>query len=99
MDVAELTGIVSQLAERSDNLHRIPLHDPDFVVGPVRYIEVLLIRSKVEIEGGAGSQRLGRDEPFLHELPVLMEDLHAVAIAIADVNQAVLGEPDAVHGN
>src|SRR5712671_545390 len=99
MDVPELAGIVPQLAERSDDLHRIPLHDPDLVVGSIRYVKEPLIRSEVEVEGGAGSQRLRRDESFLDVLAILMEDLHAVTVAVAHVDQAVLREPDAVHGD
>src|SRR5258705_13980595 len=99
MHVAEVAGIVPQLSERSDDLHRLPLHDPDLVVGSIRYVKESLIGSEVEIEGGASPQGLRRDEPFLDVLAILMEDLHAVAITIADVNQPIFGEPDAVHGN
>ena len=37
------------------------------------------------------------DAEFLHELAVLVEHLDAVVGAVADVHQAVVGQPHAVH--
>src|ERR1043165_9512079 len=99
MDVAELAGIVSQLAKRSDNFHRVPLHDPDFVVGSIRDVKISLIGGEVEVERCAGPERLWRDQPFLDELAILMKDLHPVAVAVADVEQAIFRESNTVHGD
>ena len=60
---------------------------------PVRHPDVIVLRDDV-----GQNRRVVAGRPHLQELAVLVEDLHAVVLAIGDEEPPVAADPDAVHG-
>ena len=70
----------------------------ELAVGVVDYEQIGLLRVRPfhDRADGAGIAVL-EHEHFLHEGAVLAEELHAVVLAVAHHDQAVVGDGDAVH--
>src|SRR5258706_22363 len=95
----ELAGLAAAVAEIADLLERLAHDDPHLLVLAVgeKHEALLRIFREGDVPGRARSEGLLGIEPFLHELAVRLEYLHAVALAVAHVDQAVVRALDAVH--
>src|SRR4051812_44773277 len=99
-DTVELPGIPAAAANRgAGRLQRVTVENNDFLVVTVGDEQKPLLRVVRErhvphrsVAGGV----LG-DDPFLHELAVLLEHLDAIVLPVADVDHAVLRDLDAAE--
>src|SRR5262245_13134904 len=92
-DAVELSGIAAAAADRrAGRLQRAAVDDDDFLVVAVGDEQVALLRVVRErhVPHRAVAGRRLRDDAFLDELAVLLEDLDAVVLPIADVDEVVL---------
>ena len=83
-----LARLPAAVAEARENLHRLAQHDVDLLVLAVGEEHVLLLRilRERDVPHRAVAERVGRDEHFLHERAVRLEDLDAIVRAVADVD-------------
>src|SRR2546427_9269647 len=95
----ELAGLAPAVAEVRNLLQRLAQYDAHLLVLAVGEEHEALpgILRERDIPGRARSERLLGIEPFLHERPVRAEYLHAVALAVAHVDQTVVRAFDAMH--
>src|SRR5712692_4486059 len=95
----ELAGLAPAVAEVRNLLQRLAQYDAHLLVLAVGEEHEALpgILRERDIPGRARGERLLGIEPFLHERPVRAEHLHAVALAVAHVDQAVVRAFDAMH--
>src|SRR6266851_312312 len=95
----ELTRLPSAVAETRQNLKSVAQQDVHLLVGPVREIDVLLLRifRKSNVPNGPVTQRPFFDDLFLDEGTVRLEYLDAVVHTVAHVEQTIVGELGAVH--
>src|SRR5712692_5642268 len=95
----ELAGLAPAVAEVGNFLQRFAHDDAHLLVLAIgeEHEPLLAILRERDIPGRARSERLLGIEPFLHELAVRLEYLHAVALAVAHVDQAVVRALDAMH--
>src|SRR5262245_1645132 len=100
VDRAELAGRAPALPELADDLAVVARERPHMVVLAVGVVQPGLGRvvREVDVPGRAAATGRSRDDELLQEGPVLLEDLDPVVRPVAHVEQAVLREPDAVHG-
>src|SRR3954447_15925026 len=86
------------VTRRGDDGAAVAGEREDLVVAPVGEIQVPLLRiareGDVPHRSVAGGARLDRE--LLHEGAVPLEPLHAIVEPVADVDEPVLGEPDAM---
>ena len=78
----------------------VAVHDPDDIVHDVGDEYVFLLSVGREIDGAnrTALERVVGDEIFFDELALFREYLDAVAAAIADVDQAIVRNLDAMNG-
>src|SRR5258706_2981139 len=95
----ELAGLAAAVAEIADLLERLAHDDPHLLVLAVgeKHEALLRIFREGDVPGRARSEGLLGIEPFLHELAVRLEYLHAVGLAVAHVDKTVVRALDAVH--
>src|SRR6185437_13655703 len=100
MHPVKLTGVAAVAAEAADHGAVFAVENPDLVVLAVRAEQIGLLRigPDREIPHRAIAERIFLVEPFLDEAAVLFEHLDAVVDAIADIDQAVIGDLHAMHG-
>src|SRR5262245_22168875 len=98
----ELPRQASARAEAADFRERVALQDDHFLVVAVRDEEISLLRitrqrevprrsprrHDAELPADGRAHRVLRDNAFLDELAVLLENLDSIARAIADVHHA-----------
>src|SRR5262249_18481489 len=91
----KFAGPVPSPAELADDFKRAAPENPHQLVRAVGNNEERLRRigRKSDIPGGATAERLFRDEHLVQKRAVLPEDLDAVIGAVADVNEAIAGDP------
>src|SRR3954470_20867198 len=94
-DAVELARVAATLAEAADRVERRAIEDPHLLVVAVGDVELTLIRRERDVPHRTVALRLLRHDPFLDEFPVLLEDLQAIVLAVADVDHAVLRQLDA----
>src|SRR5215472_18557679 len=95
----KLPAAMAVMADLVDDLAGFALELPHHVVHDVGDEDVFLARVRREIDRArrAAAQRLVGDDELLEEPALLGEDLDAVAAAIADVKETVVGNAHAVH--
>src|SRR5712692_5330212 len=95
----ELAGLATAVSEIGDFLERVTQDNAHLLVLAVgeEHEPLLAVLRERDVPGRARSERLLGIEPFLHELAVRLEYLHAVALAVAHVDQAVVRALDAMH--
>ena len=100
MNPVELPGVAAVVPKAADHAAVVALDDADLVVLAIGAQQVTLfrIRPDRDIPHRAAAERGLLEEPLFDERAVLLEDLDAVVHAVADINQAVIGELDAMHG-
>ena len=89
----ELPTPVPVMPELADDLERVAKQNPHPMVPAIEDVQVLLPRVSRERDGIRRSREnrsLG-DEDFLDERAVLLEHLHAVVRAVADIHQPIVG--------
>src|SRR6516162_8592703 len=93
----KLAGLAPTAAEGGEFLHAGALNDAHALVLAVGQIDEALrgIAREGDLPGRACGERIFREEVLAHELAVGVEDLDAVVLAIADIEQAVIGERNA----
>src|SRR6266545_3365492 len=89
----EFAGLASRLAEAVENGQVLPAKDPHALVRAVDKVQQALlgVARKLQAEAAPRTTGFRTDEPLQEVLPVLTEHLDAVAAAIRDVDEAVLG--------
>src|SRR5215472_1621282 len=100
MDPVELAGVAAAAAEPADHAAILALQNAYLVVLPVgvQQISLLGIGPDREVPRRAIAERVLLKEPLLHEGAVLLEDLDTVLRAVADIDLAVIGNLDTMHG-
>src|SRR4051794_19858875 len=99
MDGGELPRLPPNAAKAPDGLHGRALHDADLAIRAVDHVDISLLRVRRErdlVDRAVHAGLLLKDV-LGHERAVLAEDLKAIIGAVADVDQAVLGDANAVH--
>src|SRR3954463_9148218 len=110
-DRQEATRLTATLPDGSGRSERIAIEDDDLLVLPVRDEQEPLLRvvregdvprgakrrHRTELPWDDSAKRVLRNNAFLHELAVFLEDLDAVAGAVADVDHVVLRDVDTGH--
>src|SRR5450631_1393242 len=96
----ELSGIAAVPPEAADDGAVIAADDADLVVLAIgaEQIALLRIRPDRDIPNRAIAERGLLEEPFLDEGAVLPEYLDTVIDAIADIDEPVIGDLDAMYG-
>src|SRR5580765_4933289 len=99
VNAEELSRLAAAVAEVGDLFQRLAQDDAHLLVAAVGHEEVALLR--VARERDVPDRALGKAAPrvplLFHELAVLGEHLQPVGLAIADVDEAVVGNVGAVH--
>src|SRR4029077_4709434 len=96
----EFAGAAAGPAAGADNGAIVAADDVQNVVGAIDHDEVVLFlvaRRERDAPGRAGAARLGVEHELPHEAAVLAEDLDAIVGAVADIDEAVLAQRDAMH--
>src|SRR6185437_11846366 len=93
VDEVEHPALMAMVADLADDLAGVAFELPDHIVHDVGDEDVFLARigGKIDRTGRAAAQRVIGNEKLLEEFSLLGEDLDAVAGAVADINQAILG--------
>src|SRR6516225_1178919 len=99
VQVEELAGLAAGAADMADLFEGGAIQDGDAFVRAVGDVKETLFRigRQRNAECRASSLRFPLHEPFLHEGAVQLERLDAVVGAVRDVNDAVIGDGDAVR--
>jgi hypothetical protein len=99
MDGGELARLPPDPAKAPDGLHARTLHDADLAVRAIDHVDKFLlgIRRERDLVDRAVHAGLLLEEMLGHEGAILAEDLQAIVGAVADVDQAILGDANAVH--
>src|ERR1700730_11046003 len=84
----------------ADHAAVAPLQHTDFVILAVgaRQVALLRIGPDRDVPHRAVAERILLKEPLLDEAAVLFEHLYPVIDAVADIDQPVIGDLDAMHG-
>src|SRR5216684_805980 len=100
VDPVELPGVTSVAAKTADHRAILALQHPDFVVLAIGAQQKSLLRigPDRDIPYRAIAERVLLIKPFLHEGAVLLEHLDAVVDAVADIDEAIIGDFHAMHG-
>src|SRR5687767_8465180 len=98
MEVAELSGLAAMPRKAAEELAVAARQDVQRPALSIGDDEVALPGIGREHQVGHVRPRQARAKDFPHVGPVLAEHLDAVVAAVADVDQAVARQPDAVHG-
>src|SRR4051794_24401588 len=100
MNPVELAGVATVMAEAADHAAVVALQHANLVVLAVgaEQVALLRIRPDRDIPHRAIAERVLLIEPFGHEAAVLLEHLDTVVDAVADIDKAVIGDLDAMHG-
>jgi hypothetical protein len=100
MHPVELAGVAAIMPEAADHAAVVALEDADFIVLAVRRqkLGLLRVRPERDVPHRLVAECIPFVKPFRHEGAVLLEDLDAVVDAVADIDQAVIGDPHATHG-
>src|SRR3954464_8040215 len=100
MDPVELPGIAAVAPEAADDGAVIAPDDADLVVFAVGTEQIALFRigPDRDVPNRAIAERVLFEEPLLDERSVLPEYLNAIVDAVADIDQAVIGDLHAMHG-
>src|SRR5262245_517616 len=95
----ELACLPAGTADVTDLLERPAIQDRDALVRTIRNVQkpLLRIRREPDAERGASSLRFALHESFLQECAVDRERLNPVVGAIRDIDDAVVGDGDAVR--
>src|SRR5262245_19185815 len=95
----ELARLTSTGAEGSDLFQRLTHDDAHARVLAICHQDEALVRilSEHDVPGRCRPKRVAGEKPFLHELAFRGEDLQAIVLPVADVDQAVIRALDAVH--
>src|SRR5258706_1348807 len=95
----ELARLAPAVAEVRNLLQRFAQDDAHLLVLAVgeEHEPLLAVLRKRDVPCRARSERFLGIEPFLHELAVRLEYLHAVALAVAHVDETVVRALDAMH--
>ena len=94
----ELARLAPGPADVTDLFERCAIENRNALVGAIRDVEETLRRigRQTDAECRAGPLRLALDEPFLQEFALQGEGLNAVVGAIRHIDDAVVGDLDAV---
>src|SRR5262249_16028166 len=95
----ELADLSSGSAETAERLLRGAIDDAHLAVHAVDHVDqlLLLIRREHEVVNRTGAARCSLEDVLGEEAAVLAKNLQAVVAAIADVDEAVLVDTDAMH--
>src|SRR5688572_30800675 len=98
MDAVKLPGLAAAVAERRQHFQGVAAQNADFLVHAVYLVDVRLLRIVRErhVPHRSRANGLRLEERFLHERAVGPEHLHAIVDAIADVDELILRDDDAV---
>src|SRR5258708_4556786 len=96
MEQAEGAAFASRASDSLHNLAGLAIQLPYRRVGDIRNKDIFLLRIGREVHGPCGATDFGvpGDIEFLLELAFLGEHLDAIAGAIADIDESVLGNAD-----
>src|SRR5215468_8080997 len=99
MQRRELADLPSGPAEAAERLLRGTVDDAHFAVHAVDHVDqsLLLVGREYEVVDRAGAARRLLVDVFADEGAVLAKDLHAIVGPVADVNQTVPVDADAMH--
>src|SRR5207248_5530108 len=100
MNPVELSSVAAVVPEAADHAAILALQNADFIVLAVGIQEpgLLGVGPDRKVPHRTVAERVLLVEPFLDEGAVLLEHLDAVLGAIADIDEAVIGDFHAVHG-
>src|ERR1700722_2543571 len=100
MDPVKLPGVAAVVSETADDGPILAVQDSDFIVLAIGAQQIGLFRigPDRDIPHRAVAERVLLVEPFLHEAAVLPENLDTVIDAVADIDQAVIGNLHAMYG-
>src|SRR5215813_7002529 len=95
----ELAGLAPAVAEVGELLHGLAQDDPHLLVLAVgeEHEALLRILRKRDVPRRSRPQRLPGVPLLLHELAFRREHLHAIALAVAHVDEVIVRTLDAVH--
>src|SRR5262249_29774854 len=100
MNPVEFASAAAGAAAGADDGAIVAADDVEYVVGAVDHDEVVLLpvaRRERDAPGRAGAARLRVEHELPHESAVLAEYLDPIVGAVADIDEAVFAEGDAVH--
>src|SRR5258706_894408 len=101
MHPVELAGGPARPAIGADHDAILAAHRLDDIVGAVGHDEIILVlveRREGDAPGRAGALRLRIEDELLHIGAVLLEHMDAIVGAVADIDQPVIGDDDAMDG-
>src|ERR1700758_1581588 len=100
MHPVKLPGVAAATPKAADHRAVLAADDADLVVLAVggQQIGLLRVRPEREVPDRTVAERALLEEPLPHEGAVLLENLDAVVDAVADIDQAVIGDFYAMHG-
>ncbi len=95
----ELARLPPRTAEAGEDVLRCALDDAHLAVHPVGHVDepLLAVGREHQVVDRAGASRALLEDVLGDEAAVLAENLQPVVGAVADVDQAFRGKPDAVH--
>ena len=96
----ELAGLAAVTAPLRKHLPVLARQHTDLAIGTVRHEDETLLRiaRQHQVPNRAVRQGLRIEAELLDEGTVLTKDLNAIVDAVADIDQAVVRQPHAVHG-
>ena len=101
MNVGELADAVTAItAEVAHDFHGLPLHNLNFLIRAVGDVEkaLLLVARESHTKARTESRRsLPFDEDLFDEFSIQLERLNAIIHAIADIDDAVVGNRDPMN--
>jgi hypothetical protein len=99
MKPMEISGIAAAMTEAGYHAAVIATHDPDDVIFPVGDQQILLLWVVREIDrpGRPVAQGCRMNQEFLYELASFGEDLNAIVVSVADINQSIGRQTSAMH--
>src|SRR5688572_24776698 len=99
MHPMKLSGVPTIMAERTCGGPVVAIDNPDDVVPPVsdEQVSLLGIAGHADGPGRAVPQCLRADKEFLNEFAVFGKNLDPVRGSIADIDESIGRQPDAVN--
>ncbi len=99
MHAIELSGVVAEVAERSNHRARRATDEANLEIAQIRERQhaLLPIRREADVPDGARRTRLLAVDIFGDEAAIALEHLHAIVVAIADVHQPIARHLHAVN--
>ena len=94
----ELSRAGTALAERPNNLELIAPKYPDLLMSAVGNVQELLIGREIEVPHRRVDRGLPGDEDLLLKHAILAEDLEPAVAPIADIDEAVAIDTEAMYG-